>query len=35
VYYLGWGNFHMNITNAGGSYDCQFDTPQVIYFAYG
>ena len=33
VYYLGWGNFHMNITTRkDGTYDCQQDTPQTRAF---
>ena len=31
IYYLGWGNFFMNITNDGG-YDCANETPQTAEF---
>lgn len=32
IYYLGWGNFFMNITNSGGTYDCSVDTSQTREF---
>ena len=32
IYYLGWGNFFMNITNSGGVYDCSVDTSETREF---
>ena len=32
IYYLGWGNFFMNVTNENGVYDCAQDTPQTREF---
>ena len=34
IYYLGWGNFFMNITNSGATYDCSIDTPQTREFIH-